>query len=262
MDASLLPPELIRELEALRRRAYGLGADIDADPVALQRLRELESAQRSNAPIATDEAPGDGVTSEAATVVRSDARHLVAERGSRQKLFAGAEPDELLDPVRRSPAGRPDRRLPSSIRATVVAVTVIVVLGWVTSMLSTPRTDTVLTAMPSSQQERQDLIDEVDLATFGMVGAHLRAFTGFHELSVWSASSGSGMTCLLVQSDGGEVLQMGCTPAPLQPSIDLRVGDQVSPDLVGGLPAGSVVRFALRGGQVGVWTAEATGVSR
>ncbi|MDH6180128.1 hypothetical protein M2152_000310 [Microbacteriaceae bacterium SG_E_30_P1] len=40
-----------RELEALMRRAYGPGADIERDPQALQRLRDLQEARRPSVTI-------------------------------------------------------------------------------------------------------------------------------------------------------------------------------------------------------------------
>ncbi|KRA23835.1 hypothetical protein ASD65_04910 [Microbacterium sp. Root61] len=252
MDASSIPPELIRELEVLRRRAYGLDADIDADPMALQRLDELEAALHPAARFS-------GVVSrvEVGSAERTATRQLMAERPTQETLVV--ESDELLDPVRHDSSQRVDRRQASPFTGTAVAVAAIIALGWAASALFTPRGDIVLAATQSTAQERQDLIDQVDLASFGMVGSRLQPFADFRELSVWSATSPSGVTCLLVRSDSDGVFQVGCTPAPLQPSIDLRVGDQVRSALVGDLAIDSVVRFVLRGDEVGVWIADAGG---
>lgn len=252
MDASSIPPELVRELEVLRRRAYGLDADIDADPIALQRLDELEAALHPPAPFSAAP-PRD----EAGSAGRTATRQLMVERPTQAALVVAS--DEFDDPVRHDSPLRVDRRQASPFIGTAVAVAAIIALGWAASALFTPRGDIVLAATQSTVQERQDLIDQIDLASFGMVGSRLQPFADFRELSVWSATSSSGVTCLLVRSDSDGVFEVGCTPAPLQPSIDLRVGEQVRPELVGDLAMDSVVRFVLRGDEVGVWIADAGG---
>ncbi len=45
MDASSPPSDAERELDELRRRAYGPHPDIQNDPAALARLTELEAAR-------------------------------------------------------------------------------------------------------------------------------------------------------------------------------------------------------------------------
>jgi hypothetical protein len=226
VDASPMPPEFARELDALRRRAYGLGADIEDDPVALRRLARLEAALHEPQELS------DPVLQ--AAVLRA--------------------PVQLKPPVRENrhpiPIGR--------IAATIVAILAVV---WGADALLRPLSDDVLAASRATAQERQDLIDEVDLASFGMVGARLQPFAEYRDLSVWSAMSEAGLTCLLVRADGAGVFQVGCTPAPLEPSIDLTVGLDVHPHLVGDLPLGSVVRFVLRGDDVDVWVAEPSAVT-
>lgn len=247
-----MPPEFVHELDALRRRAYGLDADIDCDPIALRRLGELEAALHPRAAPAPEPSPV-----EASFDSHPDRVHPAAAiRDGAPPLVAAKEPDELLDPLRHSSPPRPERHLPS-LRGVTTIVAAIGALGLAASILSSSRGDVVLTAAQSSLQQRQDLVDEVDLASIGMIGARLQPFADFRDISVWSAVNSSGVTCLLVGSDREGDFQIACTPAPLQPSLDLRVGDQVRPGLVGGLPAGSVVRLVLHGDDVGVWIAEA-----
>ena len=50
MDASSPPSDAERELDELRRRAYGPHPDIQADPAALARLTELEAARTASPP--------------------------------------------------------------------------------------------------------------------------------------------------------------------------------------------------------------------
>lgn len=233
-----MPPEFIRELDALRRRAYGVDADIACDPVALRRLSELEAATH---PTATAEEP---------------------PIESAPALLAADEPDELHDPIRHESAVRVAVLPPSTIRVTAFVVAAIVAVGWAAGLSSGSRGDDVLVARQSTQQERQDLIDQVDLAALDMIGARLQRFDEFRDLSVWSATGGSGVTCLLVGSDGRGAFHVGCTPAPLRPSLDLRVGNTLRPEVVGDLPVGSVVRLVLHGDDVGVWVAEAAGIDR
>ncbi|SDG96295.1 hypothetical protein [Microbacterium pygmaeum] len=220
MDASPLPPEFARELETLRRRAYGLDADIDADPVALRRLDELEARTHP--------------------------------------LVVADVPDELSDPLRRTPHVPPEPKPSPPPRRNVFVIGVVLLLLWAANALTVPHGEAVLVPTDSTQQERQDIIDLVDLTSFGMVGAQLESFGAFRELSVWSAVDDSGLTCLLVGSEADGLAQVACTPAPLQPSLDLRVGERIEAASVGGLGAGSVVRFAMDGHSIEVWTAEVT----
>ncbi|KAA9106424.1 hypothetical protein [Microbacterium rhizomatis] len=242
MDASPMPPEFVRELDALRRRAYGLDADIESDPVALRRLAELEAAAHSS--LEHPPAPSPvGLLSAGAT--RALATTLVDAR----------EPDELLDPLRHV-AERPPVGRRWSTRRVAAIIAGIVALGWIASFVLIPHPDDTLAAARSSAQARQNLVDHVDLIAMGMLGARLDPFAGYGALSVWSATNESGTRCLLVGSGDSE-FRSACAPAPLDPSLDLRVGDDVRPGLVGGLPTGSVIRFVLSGDDVGVWVAHA-----
>ncbi len=238
-----MSPEFTRELETLRRRAYGLDADIDSDPVALRRLSELEAALHPTATHA-EVTPTEVTPTEKNVVVRP------------LTLVAADVPDEMSDPVRHTPVFRRSRRAPS-LRVVSAIVAATVALAWVASHPFASTGDVVLAPTKASAQERQDLIDEVDLFSFGMTGARLQSFAPFRQLSVWSAVNTAGMTCLLVRSQSDGVFHVGCTPSPLQPSLDLRVGYDVRPELVDDLAPGSVVRLVLHGDDVGVWVAEA-----
>lgn len=104
----------------------------------------------------------------------------------------------------------------------------------------------------SSGQDRQDLIDDVDLVSLGMQGARLQSYEPLDELAVWSVVDPLGTTCLLVRRADVEGLVAACESAPRLPTLDLRVGDAVRSEEVGRLAIGSTVRFALNGQQVEV----------
>ena len=206
-----MPRASVRELDALRRRAYGPGADIERDPQALRRLAQLEAAAHAGAdPVSAGE--GAGATEP----------NRRAERGGSVSFKSAA---------------------------TVLAAIIAIVIA--ASTLPVSPANVVLTPARLSGQDRQDLIDEVDLLSLGMQGAQLRAYERFDDLAVWSAADPRGTACLLVQH-ADEALRVVCASEPLLPALDLRVGDAVQPDEVGHLPIGSSIRFLLQDQRVEV----------
>ncbi len=154
-------------------------------------------------------------------------------------------------PVTRS---RPMRR--RWITASAIAAAGAVVIG-AGALAATGRPDGV--SIVATAAERQRLVDRVDLARIDMIGAQLQPFADFQGLWVWSATSPAGSTCLLVGSGEDDALRVECADAATSLSLALRVGDQVRPALVGGLPEGSEVRFTMRDGSVSVTVQTADG---
>jgi hypothetical protein len=81
-------------------------------------------------------------------------------------------------------------------------------------------------------------------------------YDSFGAVDVWSGVNQQGVPCLLV-AVGRESLTSGCAPGELDPTIDLNFSDRVPPVNGLELAPGSVVRFVLHDGVVGVWIAEA-----
>ncbi|WP_322410579.1 hypothetical protein [Microbacterium invictum] len=107
------------ELDLLRRRAYGPAADIDDDPDALRRLRELEQQTRSSSADGVRSGPSDVLRAspstrdaswEATTPVETPA---VSERVLRVEALPGEAPSgEALSGVALSGEALPGEALP------------------------------------------------------------------------------------------------------------------------------------------------------
>lgn len=250
------------ELAALRARAYGPAADIDADPAALARLRELEDAAHVADPTAraagTDprsrdvdaageaRAPDDPfapvpVQAPAAGTVES----VVASDG------AGPPAD---GPARLS---RPRRRRvgvlwPLSVAATVL-LTAVVITGVVPPRSADPRAPLVLTR-PASPL----LTVAVDMADQRVVAFHGVTIVKF---TVRGGPS-NGDTCLvLVERDapaadagpGDGIAHEGCSAGPLPPVMQFTVDEGDSRLLRARYPTGTGLRFTVDGDGTRVW---------
>ncbi|MFE1663660.1 hypothetical protein [Microbacterium sp. P02] len=242
MDASPMPPALLRELSDLRRQAYGPddGAAMERD--ALRRLGELEAMLHPRG--------ASGETRALAIIELPPA--LVPPR---VEDFLPAAPGS-------GPAPR-HLRSPSQIRgllqsgAVVSTIAAVVLATGIALVATAPHGEALLVATPATGLERQQLVDAVDLESFGLIGARLQQYEDFRGLSVWSAATARGVTCLLVGSDAGRPMGATCAPSPLRPSYDYTISDDTPRGVSAGLPRGSVIRFTWDDQTVGVWIAEA-----
>lgn len=224
------------ELTALRARAYGVDADIGADPVAVARLAELEELHAAAAARAAHETeplePGeDSARGVEAGGDRSDAGGVGWWRRTRAGAF-----------------------LAGAAVATVAAVAVVGSMLW-----SAPRPDATLE--PTGAAPSDQVLHLTDYARRQMVVKQtLRAFEPILGLEVWSARSGLGNSCLLVfEPVTDDLLGVGCVPPPARPIVEIydvpvawmeRWTEQ--------FPTGTAVRFVLNGDVVDVWIYEGT----
>ncbi|WP_426322643.1 hypothetical protein [Microbacterium sp. E-13] len=98
------------ELRALQRRAYGRDADIDDDPVAMARLRQLEAElSAARAPATESETAGDEAEPDAAPVGDADPRAVVTpaaqDSPARDGARSPADSEVRVDPVAGGLAG-------------------------------------------------------------------------------------------------------------------------------------------------------------
>lgn len=246
MDASALTSDQVRELALLRARAYGPAADIQSDPRALARLRELESL--------TTTVPALAVPRPAA--VDSDPERAVGPR--EPAVPAGAD----AVAVSSARSGGPRSLLRRSLRTVPVlgwvvsaaAMVVVVAVVWGTGQVTALRPDAVLAPLADSEPPAEYLRQGV-LGYYPMDEDRFRQFESIRTLGVWSADDGHGNRCILVATPGFRRIGGGesCAPPGLDPTYDLSIWPGLPSEVTDGLPQGSVIRFVLHGDRVNVW---------
>jgi len=223
------------ELTALRARAYGVDADIDADPVAVARLAELEelhAASAARTAQGSDELDGRGRT-QRTTPAAADIS------GARPRWWRRTRAGAFLAGV------------------AVAAATALAVAGWM--LWTAPRPDATL--HPTGLAPSEQVLRLTDYARRQMVEKQtLRAFEPILGLEVWSAHTGLGNTCLLIiEPFTDDLLAVGCVPAPAQPTVEIYdVPVAWMEKWTESFPTGSVMRFVLTGDAVDVWVFEGT----
>jgi hypothetical protein len=271
MDATAQTPDLTRELDELRRRAYGPDGDIADDPVAEARLRELEKVLRPAA--ATPSAPADGradVPVEAGPLregvwsehAAPDSDDVPPHGDEGVAAEAGGRPAPAGDADEAKPGASiwTKRRRRIAVLALAGAVVVGVVIGWAATALSQPRPTTSLSLVdrsPNVGSREAELVSF--LGSAGVTPVSLIRFASYGHVEVWGARTEAGADCLLVTGPGSQMIFHGlnCTPAGLTQEVDLQSTPGFETMLPHPLPGGSVVRFVRDGDSVDVWTAVA-----
>ena len=261
------------ELERLRRRAYGPGADIAGDAVAQARLSELETAQRRQ--------PTSVVDAGAWTAAPMLERVRVFEPAERPTDGREHEPTKRDSVVGQSPTGgeqadglarggaaipwppaaletqlggpRKERGrhiLPWVISAGGVLVAAIAIGGLVLNEASelqpvarlTPQADSAEEAIPIDEEiARKWQVMDADFVWHGSYGA----------AEIWSATTAGPKQCLAVVVLGG-TWKFNCTPPTIDTIADLDINPNLVPPAPSGEPA-SNIRFVLHDGVVDVY---------
>ncbi|WP_127474564.1 hypothetical protein [Microbacterium sulfonylureivorans] len=256
MDAPSLTPERSRELDDLRRRAYGPDADIHRDPVAQQRLHELEELARV---AAVDSDGGPAVEPPAIAVVLGEdppRRDAAGDRSPEGEASAppAADPDPSVAASESPPPGsrrRPWwRRIPLwSVAAVLgVAAGIAVGLAWQTDSEVPP--DATLEVAPDSGARGDGFRENLDY--WGIDGGSVVPHDAYDAIDVWTARSVDESRCLMLSYEG-QFLSATCSGAGLDPILDFTVYDGMSIELETPLPVGTVIRFMGREGRVDVW---------
>jgi hypothetical protein len=255
-----------RELERLRRRAYGRDGDIAGDVAALARLSELEAAQHRQPTPVIDAAP-----SVPAPVPK---RVPVAEPVEGPRSTSTSVP-QAVDGAPAAPWWRRRRWLMILGGATAALVLITVYVAWLLQLSADEPTATpanTLTEMappvPDAQHrgededlpapvpdfvlalksvgadtdEPQDRLGTLD--ALGLRANELRQYENFREFHVWSGESRYGMVCLFVadfairERNGAE----GCSPRGFETVAE-----------VVWFHSGGLTRFVLKGDHVEVY---------
>jgi hypothetical protein len=235
MDAPPLSPDEARELEELRRRAYGPGGGLTADSAGAARLEDLERRRAARRVAAASPAP-------AVTPLRTSAAAPTAA------VAVGA-----TDAAPPSPLLARARRHPRVVAGVVAAVLVLLVAAWLTPRLIGMGADLTLGEVPAEV----DLADTLSLYGFPedeFSGGRIEQFEDWGGLTILLATSPEGERCLLVEGESYGLAGVSCVPSDLDPIVDVRVWPGMTEDPFGpSLPEGSVVRFVHHDGRVHVW---------
>ena len=267
------------ELRALRRRAYGRDADIDGDPVALRRLRELEEEAHRRTPEGPE--PGERTTSPADedaldTTPAAGIRSPVGPLTTRDAVLSVSAPDDgpdpgLLDPAteRADGVAEPadgvagDSAKPSipawwRRRSTLlwsVAVVGALVVGAVAALWA------------GQQQGRVAVLQQADVEDWprNVVGEPpegSRLFEDFLGLTVvimpQSFGGGDETECLYVLESGGQgfMSTIGCSAGGFPATAALAVTERAPEELRERFADGTALQFVLTGSQVHVFADE------
>ncbi|MDQ0678728.1 hypothetical protein QFZ30_002110 [Arthrobacter pascens] len=242
-----------RELERLRRRAYGRDGDIAGDVAAQARLTELEAAQHRQPTPVIDPAP-------------VPKRVPVAEPVEGPRSTSTSVP-QAVDGAPAAPWWRRRRWLMILGGATAALALITVHVAWLFQLPADEPTEIAL-RVPDAQHRGEDLdlpapvpdfvlalksvgadTDEPQdnlgtLDAMGLSANELRQYENFSDLRVWSGESRYGMVCLLVAShairerNGAE----GCSPKGLDTVAE-----------VVWFQAHGLTRFVLNGDHVEVY---------
>ncbi|TAP42861.1 hypothetical protein [Arthrobacter sp. S39] len=262
MDPSSPRSDAERELDELRRRAYGRQADIQSDPAALVRLAELEAARTASLRAAAGtEVTAPAAAPDSGSVAHSTWNTFIEEWPEPATSIAPvAEPSTgLMSSAWRRRIATQVRRYSFTATALAVFVAVFVAAVFTVAWIVRPHPDATL----------RPIADEADTAVFTMLSflstlefpwgeaagqSSFRGYQQYRGFEPWFFVDGRGYRCfMLIDRSGPFVDGANCVP----PGVDLfaDVGGQThsGDDAVMGLPKGSVVRFHYRGDSVDVF---------
>lgn len=231
------------ELRLLRRRAYGPDADIDRDPAALRRLRELEARRAGGAGAGPTEAPVPAPSAPAPSSAERAHPEQAPESGSAS-----------------APAPLPRRswvRLAVLWAVSLVLVAVIAAsVSWAVTrrVEADPRQVAALGLNPDQRLPTVFGVDQdgrrfADFAGFAVVALQGRTWMG----------AGAEDFCLVVMDTSGVEPQSnsysgqmygGCGAGGFPATVQVRVGPDMPEEIERRFPEGSALQFVLRDDEV------------
>ena len=259
MDAATLD-----ELRTLRARAYGPSADIEQDPPALQRLRELEASR---------DAP-DGPSEVQAHVEPTPVEAPVlppADDGA--ELFPIGEPSETESDMPASARRRKPRRLSSqsvALWALSVLGAAALAAGLTYSLTSAPPVEASSGATQVDTLEPDPFI-EVPAGWFG-AGPSSMAFE-YYGLTLFESTGGYtgalGTDCFAVvateqmpelDADTNSwsmsgIMYSGCGAGAFPATVQFVVDSNAPQQLRDRFPSDSALQFVFDGSRIGVFLA-------
>ena len=253
MDGLSSPPDLEHELSELRARAYGPLPDIQDDPAALARLRELEEAHTRSAAMTDADARAPAMAAAGPRLVHVGA-FLAAEAAGTDSTAAGGR-TRAADPLDEVSASQvPPRRLTASRRVmlTSAAVVIVLALAYVVTWLLQPHPDATLRPIETSVGDEVPglyaiAFREVDTST-------LRAYESYRGLEPLVAVNERGWVCLIaINLEDRVFFGIDCPPPGADPFIEVPVLAGRDDFFEGEVPEGSVIRLILHDDVVSVF---------
>lgn len=276
------------ELQRLRARAYGPGADIHDDPLALLRLNELEEVHRAGSTRRSppqesalsgaeapqeDRAPDMGVDAERPPEGPPPAR-APGPPGPAQSPEA-AEPEEPIEPSVADPpsaepatAKRRRRRLSTTWVAAGWAVSLIAVaiIAGAAALAAAPPAPTITGARHIATLQESPAF--VWPRFFGEEPPDAHGYEDFFGMTPISASGmftpSSTDACMVLvpsaqiaaESPSGQGQWFpGCSAGPFAATVQIVVRGDLPPELLSEFPEGTALQFVLDGSRVHVYSA-------
>lgn len=260
MEGLTDPSDADRELNELRRRAYGRDPDIGVDPTALARLRELEAAHRAEGRRRADAPTIDGgAGTVAGPTATSTTAASTGDQPPESTESAVDEPPMQHGPVRSlveraTPMVRSLWQRATATRRSRIAWsagTLLVVVGTVaTALFVSTRPDATLhpTSTEADSVVRRLVVEQA--AMFAIDPSTLRAYGSYLGLEIWSGVNAFDSPCLVaVLRASNNLSELRCAPPPADLIMDVSSsGDGF--DGFEGRPGEGLVRFIYRGDAV------------
>lgn len=245
------PSDAGRELDELRVRAYGPDHDIDGDPRALARLRELEAAH-----LADVQRRANALTSDSSARTESakvGAHSVIGFAEAQGPHSPGPAVAALSQPVRDSSLGSLLRRATRTwwgrlvwVAGMLVVAAAIVVAAL---LILTPRPDATLrlTAVEADDQVRTLVSSAERAGGYEIDPSTLRAFGSYHGFNIWFGVNAFGSPCLVAVHRAFDYLSRArCAPFPADLIVDVSSSGEGLD-----IPTGDgIIRFIRRGDTV------------
>jgi hypothetical protein len=244
------PSDAERELNDLRARAYGPEPDIEADPAAIARLIELETAHVAAATLVDVPVPNRAAD---AAPTSAPARDRVAASPEAPNV------EPTIPTTSRAGSARSlwqPAILTRSLEWIVVgSIMVAAILGSAAWLLA-PHADATL--QQTEGETDSGLIEMLLVPDEHPDISTLRQFERYHDIDVWSVQvssveNTSGNTCLIAWDRRGGRVQYECLATGLELAVHMTVVAEADDRLGEWLADGSIISLHLRDNTVDVF---------
>ena len=249
MDASSPPSDAERELDELRKRAYGPHPDIQVDPAAMARLTELEAARTARPPDGADAEIGE-LAAAADGAPAADSAGTASGADTSDPVASGE--DSLRSLWQRLTSPRARR---GALLAGVLAA--LIALAYAAAGLVGPHPDATVHRIPNEA-------DGMVVSLLGVLGmdaepSSIHGYEPYRGLETWFAVDAQGFQCfMIIERSGPTVDGANCVPPGVDLFADIGAWPLLGDDVMRGLPDGSIIRFHYRGDSVDVFVYPAT----